>query len=64
MKLLGFGSNLQILHVLDKQINLFIKNLKKRKKKRKEKRADIVVFTVLKTGLDRPVRPVQPGTGS
>ena len=43
MKLLGFGSNLQILHVLDKQINPFIKNLLKKKKERKEKRTDIVV---------------------
>ena len=37
MKLLGFGSNLQILHVLDKQINPFIKNLLKKKKKEKKK---------------------------
>ena len=46
MKLLGFGSNLQILHVLDKQINLFIKNLKKRKNKRKEKRTNILTSMV------------------
>ena len=41
MKLLGFGSNLQILHVLDKQINPFIKIYNKKKKKKK--RTDIVV---------------------
>ena len=32
MKLLGFGSNLQILQVLDKQINL-LKKIKRKEKK-------------------------------
>ena len=33
-------------------------------KKKKKKNSLCVIVTVLKTGPDRPVRPVQPGTGS
>ena len=45
MKLLGFGSNLQILQVLDKQINLLKKIKRKEKKRKKDKHFNLYGLT-------------------